>query len=351
MDQENLYTLLAREMAGELSKEEATALQQLLLQDPNAAHIREVFAQNWKSAKNSYSHAQVEQLLEKHQLRLQQAIEVREPVPATTAPRKIWKLYAGIAASILVLVTMGMYFFHSKPTKAPVPLAQLVTSKRTRSQIILPDGSRVWLNAGSKLNYPEHFEPHKPREVTLEGEAFFVVTGDAERPFHVHTKTFHVHVLGTSFNVRAYPTEDSAVTSLVQGAVEVVMNNDSRQVVALRPNEKLTVPVNAAMQQTTSAAPTPVPQKSKLALVQDSIFTETAWVQNKLAFKHLKLEKVAAMLEQWYGIEIDFRDDNKRNFYFTGVFERESLEQVLNALENTRSFTWEKDSTGKIWIK
>ncbi|NLR82190.1 FecR domain-containing protein [Chitinophaga eiseniae] len=355
MDQERLYALLAREMAGELTAEEASTLQQLLQQYPDASYIREVFAQNWVPTGKQYGPSQVQQLLEKHQLRLQAATLPEETPAADIAPqRKVWKLYTAIAASLLVLVSMGAWFLRQRPVQKPAPLAQLVTAKRMRSQILLPDGSRVWLNAGSKLDYPEQFAPHSPREVHLEGEAFFVVAADAERPFRVHTKAFHVHVLGTSFNVRAYPMEDSAVASLVQGAVEVVLNNDSKQVVALRPNEKLTVPVHPVTAAATNAAPMPAMaalQKSKLTLVQDSIIPETAWVQNKLAFKHLELEKVVVMLEQWYGVEIDFRNNNKRKLYFTGVFETESLEQVLNALENTLSFSWEKDNTGKIWIR
>lgn len=353
MDQEKLYTLLARELAGILTEDEAATLQQLLQQYPDASYIREVFAQNWTPAGKQYSGQQVQQMLEKHHLRMQS-------LPATTpvevpVQRSMWKLYSGIAAGILVMLAMGGYWWYaSSKTKIPAPLAQMVTEKRMRSQVLLPDGSRVWLNAGSKLDYPKQFAAHAPREVTLEGEAFFVITADAERPFRVHTKTFHIRVLGTSFNVRAYPQEDSAVTSLVQGAVEVVLENADNQVVSLKPNEKLTVPVQIAapVVNNTLTAPTPIViYKSKLSPVQDSILTETAWVQNKLAFKHLQLEKVAAMLEEWYGVEIDFKDNSKKQLYFSGVFETESLEQVLNALETTLSFTWHKDAVGKIWIQ
>jgi transmembrane sensor len=352
MDQEKLYALLARELAGTLTEDEAAELQQLLQQYPDASYIREVFAQDWMPAGKQYSGQQVQQLLEKHQLRMQAlpdiATTVEEPVRRST-----WKLYSGIAAGVLVLLAVGGYWrLHTKEKAAP-PLAQMVTEKRMRSQVTLPDGSRVWLNAGSKLDYPRQFAPHAPREVTLEGEAFFMVTADAERPFRVHTKTFHIRVLGTSFNVRAYPLEDSAVTSLVQGSVEVVLENADNQVVSLKPNEKLTVPVLHTAPENNTAATTTAPviiYKSKLVPVRDSIIPETAWVQNKLAFKHLQLEKVVVMLEQWYGVEIGFKDNSKKQLYFSGVFETESLEQVLDALETTLSFTWHKDANGKIWI-
>jgi transmembrane sensor len=353
MDQEKLYALLAREMAGILTTTEAEELQQLLQQYPDASYIREVFSQNWTPAGKQYSSQQVQQLLEKHQQRMQQTGD-SEPYTEAPAPRRshlAW--YSGIAAGLLLLLALGGYWRYGRQQKAPVVLSQLVTDKRMRSQILLPDGSRVWLNAGSKLDYPEQFAAGQPREVTLAGEAFFVVQPDAERPFRVHTKTFQIRVLGTSFNVRAYPLEDSAVASLVQGSVEVVLNDASKQVVSLKPNEKLTVPAHPAAGETENIATVhtpPVIYKSKLTTLQDSIITETAWVQNKLAFKHLQLDKVVVMLEQWYGVEINFSNNRKKQLYFTGVFESESLEEVLNALETTLSFSWHKDADGKIWI-
>ncbi|PSL44819.1 FecR family protein [Chitinophaga niastensis] len=355
MDQEKLYALLAREMAGVLTEEEATVLQQLLQQYPDASYIREVFARNWVPVGKQYNTQQAQLLLEKHQLRMQEVISTADDT-ALPAKRPLWLLYTGIAASILTILFVGGHWFLSKKSNAPKELAQLVTARGTRSQLLLPDGSRVWLNAGSKLDYPKQFAKNTPREVTLEGEAFFIVTADASRPFKVHTSAFHIRVLGTSFNVRAYPGEDSAVASLVQGSVEVMLDEAGQQVVALRPNEKLTVPVHPPTlnnSTTTTASPQQVMPvyRSKLTPVQDSIITETAWVQNKLAFKHLELEKVAALLDQWYGVEIGFENDSKKQLYFTGVFETESLEQILDALETTLSFKWTKDAAGKIWIE
>lgn len=354
MDREKLYTLLAREMAGELTEKETVALQQLLQQYPDASYIREVFSQDWKSSGKQYTPLQPQQLLEKHLLRMQELPDHRLTGSPSLRTRSYRTLYIGLAASALILIAAAGFWWSRKPIKkTAIPLAQVVTEKRMRSQVVLPDGSRVWLNAGSKLSYPREFAPRAPRQVSLEGEAFFDVKTDAQRPFQVQTRTFHIRVLGTSFNVRAYPQEDSAVTSLVQGAVEVVLTDAGNQVVALKPNEKLTIPVHSTVateeKAVASAAPVVI-YKSKLAPVRNNIIPETAWVQNKLAFKHLELEKVAIMLEQWYGVEIGFKNNSKKQLYFTGVFETENVEQVLNALETTLSFTWSRDASGKIWI-
>lgn len=354
MDQEKLYKLLARELAGELTEEETAGLQRQLHLHPEASYIREVLAREWKTRGKQYDPQQLLQLLAKHQQRM----NVTEDVPEDEAPvlrpqRNRWIMYAGIAASIITILALIRFWPQAQKPLLQNEQALFITAKGARSQVMLPDGSQVWLNAGSRLNYPKNFSKDT-REVTLEGEAFFMVRADARRPFFVHTSAIHVKVLGTSFNVRAYPGEDSAVASLVQGSVEVAADEKVEQGIILKPNEKLVVPVRPTaksdIEQATAPAALPA-YKSKLTAVRDSIYTETAWVQNKLAFKHLELEKVAEMLEQWYGVEIAFKSEKKKQLYFTGVFDNETLEQVMNALETTLSFTWSKDTTGKIWIQ
>lgn len=350
MDEERLYKLLARELAGELTEEEAA----LLRQYPEAAYIREILARQWRASGKQYDAQHLQQLLTKHQQRMQEPVAVPD-APVLTPGRSRWLLYAGIAASIMVILALIRFWPQARQPAAQQDLALLTTAKGARSQVILPDGSKVWLNAGSRLNYPKNFATGHTREVILEGEAFFIVTADANRPFFVHTNAVHIKVLGTSFNVRAYPGEDSVVASLVQGSVKVAADEKVEQGIILKPNEKLVVPVQLLPGRNTgehAIAQEALPAyKSRLIPMRDSVYTETAWVQNKLAFKHLELEKVAEMLEQWYGVEIGFRNEKKKQLYFTGVFDNETLDQVMNALETTLSFTWSKDTTGKIWIQ
>lgn len=351
MDQERLYKLLARELAGELTEEETAELQRY----PEASYIREVLSREWKARGKQYDPQQLLQLLAKHQQRMNVAAEMPEDeAPVLRPQRNRWIVYAGIAASIITILALIRFWPQAQKPLPQNELALFTTAKGARSQVMLPDGSQVWLNAGSRLNYPKNFS-NNTREVSLEGEAFFMVRADANRPFYVHTSAIHVKVLGTSFNVRAYPGEDSAVASLVQGSVEVAADEKVEQGIILKPNEKLVVPIRplldkSAGEQATAQVALPA-YKSKLTAVRDSIYTETAWVQNKLAFKHLELEKVAEMLEHWYGVEIAFKSEKKKQLYFTGVFDNESLEQVMNALETTLSFTWSRDTTGKIWIQ
>ncbi|HVI45560.1 MAG TPA: FecR domain-containing protein [Chitinophaga sp.] len=355
MDQERLYHLLAREIANELTHAETEELQQLLQHHPHASYIRELFTRQWEEvSQQEYP----QQMLAKHLQRLEQAAAPEEEAeePVATSGRRLWLRIVAAAASLAIIAVVGWKLLY-RPATAPPPQEQLVTTKGTRSKLVLPDGTRVWLNAGSKLDYPKTFAVDQQRIVRLEGEAFFDVTTDAARPFRVQTRSFTILVLGTSFNVRAYPEEDSAVTSLVQGAVQVQLDKAGKQLVALHPNEKLTVPANLFEQSEelvkesdTKKLQVPV-YKQPLTQVRDSVLTETAWVTNKLAFKHLELEKVTAMLEQWYGVEIGFRNEQRKQLYFTGVFDTGNVDNVLEALASTNSFTYIKDANGKIWIE
>lgn len=362
MDQERLYTLLTREIANELTPAEAEELQQLLQQYPHASYIREVFTKPWQETSYGSTPEQLKQMQARHLQRLQtasssSAATIPDDVTTTTPVRRLWWRVASVAASIALIAFTGWKLLY-RPATQPLPLEKLVTSKGTRSQLLLPDGSHVWLNAGSKLNYPPTFAAGQPRMVELEGEAFFEIATDVNRPFRVKTKSFTILVLGTSFNVRAYPEEDSAVTALVNGAVEVQLDQAGQQKILLRPNEKLTVPAglyanpdDARLHENeTGKLQIPI-YKQQLTQVRDSIVSETAWVKNKLAFKHLELEKVTALLEQWYGVEIDFHNEEKKRLYFTGMFETDNLDEVLDALTSTGSFTYTKDARGKIWIE
>jgi ferric-dicitrate binding protein FerR (iron transport regulator) len=355
MENERLAYLLARKMAQESGPEEEKELEQLLQQYPYASYIREMLMQPWKDATHAHGEREVSTLLEHHMARLEQAESIAEaPARNTIVRRYVWR-YAAIAASVAILISLWIIW---KPAATPVVKQMAIeepqVQKAPRKKIVLPDGSAVWLNAGSKLEYPEQFNK-KERVVKLEGEGFFDIIKDADRPFMVKTAEFSVRVLGTSFDVRAYPQEDTAVAALIQGSIEVLLKGNEGQAIPLKPNEKLTIPVIrttiTAIKEKSEESTMPL-IKAPLTTMRDSLVTETAWVQNKLAFKHMSLEQVARLMEQWYDADIRFKNNSKKSLYFSGVFEKEDLEQALNVLSlTTRSFRYSKDASGIIWIE
>lgn len=355
MENERLAYLLARKMAQESSPEEEKELERLLQQYPYASYITEMLMQPWKDATHAHGEKEVSALLEKHMARLEEAVSAEETPARGTIIRRHILRYAAIAAVIALLI--GAWFIW-KPTTMPavkqMAIAETQAQKAPRKKIVLPDGSAVWLNAGSKLEYPEQFSK-KERVVKLEGEAFFDIIKDADRPFMVKTAEFSVRVLGTSFDVRAYPQEDTAVAALIQGSIEVLLKGNEDQGIPLRPNEKLTIPVirtaTTTIKEKNEESTMPL-IKAPLTTMRDSLVTETAWVQNKLAFKHMPLEQVTILMEQWYNADIRFKNNSKKSLYFSGVFEKEDLEDALNVLSlTTQSFRYSKDSSGVIWIE
>ena len=271
--------------------------------------------------------------------------------------RKYWQYAVAACFAFILFAALKWWPADGGKEHEIVYQQQLVTQKGSRSQIVLPDGTKVWLNAGSTLDYPKQFNG-KTREVHLQGEAYFEVLKNREKPFFVHTHSFDIKVLGTGFNVRAYPDEDSAVTSLVHGSVEVIVGKKEKRTILLSPNEKITLPTNSVMDgeakaiKNTTVAPDLSIVKEMMAIVEDTVQSETAWINNKLAFKKMPLENVALLLEKWFDADIRFKNEDKKTLKFSGVYDKEDLEYILYTLgEATGTFRFKKDSTGVIWIE
>jgi transmembrane sensor len=362
LENEKIWNLMAKKLAGEITHDEEEELRVLLQEHSYVSYVNEVLASDWKETYNYYQPGKVASLYEQHQQRLANAVEedsdaeelIVEPIKRGKL-RSIWRYAAAACIAMALFAAWQWWPSPSDDKQAVVYGQQLVTQKGSRSQIVLPDGSKVWLNAGSTLDYPKQFNG-KTRAVQLQGEAYFEVAKNAEHPFIVHTKTFDIKVLGTGFNVRAYPDEDSAVTSLVHGSVEVITAGKEKRSILLKPNEKITLATIITAQEATektnvteTALLNTVPEK--MMLIDDTVQQETAWVKNQLAFKKMPFVKVAQLLENWFGTEIRFKNEDKKTLTFRGVFEEQSLEEILSILEATGTFHYKKDSSGIIWIE
>ncbi|WP_160713311.1 FecR family protein [Chitinophaga solisilvae] len=192
----------------------------------------------------------------------------------------------------------------------------------------LPDGTRVMLNAGSRLTIPHGFCT-SGREVTLSGEAFFDVQVAAGKPFVVHTTGMDIRVLGTVFNVRAYPEDKTAVTTLLRGKVEVLVKAAGKRMV-LAPAEKVAI-------QTAHPAEKPVLTKVTLQQ-QDSVAQEVLWTRNRLILNDLPLREAALEMERWYGVRITVDNSISGKLRYTATFEKETVEQALQALQQSVPF-------------
>lgn len=182
--------------------------------------------------------------------------------------------------------------------------------------LILSDGTWVYLNAESVITYPQKFVGEK-REVTLEGEAYFQVTASKEHPFIVKTKDMDVLVTGTEFNVKAYPDELNVQTTLLRGKVAVFAGIDKKEKIEIEPNQQ--------------AEWSRENVKLQVREVDPDLFV--AWKNGQFLFRQDRLEDIMKTLARWYDMEVFYLDESIKNMAFAGKLDRsEDITPILNVL-------------------
>jgi ferric-dicitrate binding protein FerR (iron transport regulator) len=189
----------------------------------------------------------------------------------------------------------------------------LATARGGQYQLVLPDGTKVWLNAASSVRYPTVFSG-KERRVELTGEGYFEVMDRKDQPFVVAVDGMDVKVLGTEFNVMAYPEEGSKKTTLVQGAVKVVNGNEER---VLKPDEQSVVTKDGGLTVATGVDIEPV----------------IAWKQGFFQFKHTDLKTIMRQIERWYDVEVVYRREDLSGEYGGRISRKLNLSELISLLE------------------
>jgi transmembrane sensor len=255
--------------------------------------------------------------------------------------RKIWRFYYRAAAVLFLplLIAGAIALYRHATTKSfdQLAWAEIHSTMGSRVSFNLPDGTRGWLNSGSTLKYALNFEEN--RRVTLEGEAYFDVTPDKSHPFYVRTSDIQIRVLGTTFNLRAYPDDKIVETTLLTGMLEIQTLSETRekgQSVVLKPNQKATLQRSTDLISIGEKNLPPEKIKGirnvKVSLVADTI-PIVAWKNHKLVFVNEPFESLLVKMERWYDVEITLLDTPRNTVNYTGIFEMETVEQALRALK------------------
>jgi transmembrane sensor len=208
---------------------------------------------------------------------------------------------------------------------------QVVTenSKGKKSIIYLPDGTKVWLNAESRITYPSAFKDLDVREVSLEGEAFFDVTENKDKPFIVKTSRLQLKVLGTAFNVKSYSNENTIETTLLRGKVMIEVQDTGDGPVA---NSMVLTENQQAVYSTV------LNQLSRSQVRADSV---ASWREGKLVFVNKPFAEIETELERWYGVEIIRQDKTGGDCRFTTSIENEPITKILELFRATSDVTYE----------
>jgi ferric-dicitrate binding protein FerR (iron transport regulator) len=234
--------------------------------------------------------------------------------------RRIWLRAASVAAAVAVLLGMTNYLsFRHGYRQTNSRTVEMISPPGMQSSVILSDGTKVRLNAGTTLSCPVTFTS-KNREVTLSGEAFFDVAQDKNHPFIVHAETVDVRVSGTKFNVKAYREEPFITVTLEEGQVEAGLGSHQK-FYRMEAGEQLIFDKTA-----------PAFRKRNVTASHHS-----SWKDGKFYFDSMTFEHIARQLERRFNVHIHIESDRLKQTSFTGDFVRqESLEQILNVITTDR---------------
>ena len=233
------------------------------------------------------------------------------------------RTFAAAAAVVLLSLSVWTAYLYMQP--ATIQTVSTLAETRT---VRLPDGTSVTLNHYSSLSYPERFKSDD-REVELSGEAYFEVSKDSKHPFIVQTETIDVQVLGTHFNVDAYPDNPDVKTTLLTGSVAVSNKNNSVRMV-LKPNEV--------------AIYNKVGQKLTRKVLENA-GDEISWRHGEFIFDDLPLQEIARELSNSFGTTIHIADSTLQNYRITARFRNgEDLDAILSVLHNAGYFNYSRNT-------
>jgi transmembrane sensor len=364
MEQEHIWNLIAKKMSGDATARELQELELMMHQHPDLHYSMQTIIDLWKPGQNT-DRQEGHLAFDRHVDRMERLnIDFHQQdlyndeyafssggYPASSNRYKRAFLYSAFSLTILAgIVFLAVHFFNNAPPSNNNNPHEKLTSEvsthnGSKTNLVLPDGSQVWLNAGSKITYDKQYA-NTIREVNLTGEAFFDVVKNKDKPFIIHTGKIDIRVLGTAFNVKSYPGEKTIETSLIRGSIEVTFKDRPAEKVILKPNEKLVV-VNEDVHQDFMKKSSVKPMNEPIVAIShlnyakaDSTVIETAWIQNKLFFQDELFKDLATQMERWYGVTIKFDNSQKDTLRFTGSFLNETVQQALDALKVSASFNY-----------
>jgi ferric-dicitrate binding protein FerR (iron transport regulator) len=338
-----LWELLALHWSGEISTEEKTELEKLLLEHPGdwlrAGQLDQLSFKKVPAAEEAPTDALINKVMG----------AITEP-PLTRKSARLKFMHAYKYQLSVVIIMLGItamltfiYLYQQHPGYKIVS-----TDAGMKTKIRLSDGSIIWLNAGSTLRYPEKFDKVQ-REVYLSGEAYFDIKQASNRPFIIHAQKMDIRVLGTSFNVRSYKEEDFEETAVISGAVEVTLT-DERKVMKITPNQKVILrkTINSHTETNNITAGSDDKEQTKIERQPLSAISptdtinvmETAWMNNQFIFRNESLPALSLRLERWYGVKIIIENQQLATLRFSGRADNISIEKLLDVLQHIQPFNY-----------
>ncbi|MBN1927515.1 MAG: FecR domain-containing protein [Prolixibacteraceae bacterium] len=342
----NVEFLICSYLEGTIVKEDLMLLQNWIKESPEN---RDFFNQ----LKNAWLVSGKIGFTEDHIENSWRSFNVRKDLYAESKPSKsLFKISWKVAASWLLFLLAGSsltFVFSDKPSKKAVRSVEVYSPLGARTFIKLPDGSNVWLNAGTTLSYNENYGSDN-RTLNLSGEAYFDVAEDKQRPFVVKTAELIVKALGTKFNVKAYPDEKAVAATLEEGIIDVTVMKEGRnwKRLMLEENQKIIVLKDGQMIDSLkinsdeelfieNTRQVSLPRLAENIGVINNVKTElsTSWKDTRWIIESEQMGTLIPMLERRFNKRIVFNDEDLKTYRFSGTIENETVEQFMDLLTLT----------------
>lgn len=332
MKGKDIYDLLGKYLADEISEKEKIIVQNWINESERNAQEFEFHKKAWTETQIHFKSSDSEVVFKNILNTIDDQQELNFTDPQRSATKKLKQRFifiAKVAASLLLFATT-LYYINTAIHVSKSPDIAIKTIYKhnfngQKSKIYLPDGSEVWLNADSKISFPEKFSQDK-REVELIGEAFFNVTENPVQPFIVYTGKVSTTVLGTSFNVTAFENEPTIYVALKSGKVKVEVKTEAgNEAMFLEPGEAIKYNKHNA-------------KALKEEFDQGLLL---GWKDGIIVFKDAEFDEIVNTLSRWYGVQFDIKNRNHDAWSYTGSFDNAVLDNVLQSISFTKEFSYE----------
>jgi len=318
---DSIWSIIGKNLDGNISQDEEKALNEWI--DSSTTNkqvyfqIKELWYHKQDQTNNSQAIAAYDKLI--NRIKFAEVIQSQSRVQRISSQVNQFVKYAAIIFFFLSFSFLSYYYITEENSKNE--FCTISVPKGNKSEIVLPDGSKIWLNNNSRLVYPKKFNKSE-REVELIGEGYFEVQRNTKIPFIVKTSDVSIKVLGTKFNISAYPNDKFIETTLISGKVTVQSNENPEVVSTLNPGESMTFD-----KLNNHTAITPVDTKFY-----------TYWMKGEFVFRDEKFETLAKRIERIYNVEIIFEDPTLKEKTYTGDFKvDDNIYSILEIFKRSTS--------------
>lgn len=325
MKESEIYALIGRVLSGEADRHDHQLLQRWLEETEENRAIYKNLQQIWYETRLKEEFSNVDRVYHKF-LEKREGGQEKRMVQIHQRKAKRRRI-ASVAAVILLIGGLSYWGLQNKvvPAVQPESIALVVKENPAgqKSKIVLADGTLVWLNSESTLRYPPNFSDTL-RRIELVGEAYFQVAKEAHRPFVVASGGLQTTAVGTAFNVRHYAEDSVAIVFLAEGKVKIEHTENSGAFVLLEPGWGVRSEVGSA----------------HLQKFTDRSDQWTGWKEGVLFFGNASIQEVVKTCERWYGVAFTIKGLPPQDWKFTGMFENENLENVLESMRYGKDFDY-----------